>query len=121
MINADSATGRAPPAARSIPLLQGWADLTSGQVHYRNGSYCHLSRLEAELLRYLARQAGRVVSRDAILTEVWQLDPAKTLTRTIDMHIAHLRDKLGDDPARPRVLFTVHGQGYMLAAERRRR
>jgi two-component system, OmpR family, alkaline phosphatase synthesis response regulator PhoP len=99
---------------RALRLPEGWADLTLGQVRYQNGQGCTLSNREAELLRFLAAHVGRPVSRDEILTKVWRLDPRKTLTRTIDMHIAHLRSKLRDDSARPRVLVTIHGKGYML-------
>jgi len=98
----------------------GWADLADGKLHSRSGARVQLSKREAELLRYLARQAGQAVSRDQILLDVWQLDPRKTFTRTVDMHIAHLRNKLGDDPSRPEVLFTLHGHGYMLAGNHRR-
>ena len=68
-----------------------------------------------ELLRYLAANAGRAISRDEILQRVWRLDPRHLETRTIDMHVAHLRDKLHDDPDEPKVLRTVRGKGYMFA------
>ena len=69
------------------------------------------------MLHYLACHAGRAVSRDELLARVWGLNPAGITTRTIDMHIARLREKLHDDPAHPRIVLTVRGQGYMLAAE----
>ena len=67
-----------------------------------------LARLE-ELLH------GRAISRDELLQRVWRLDPRRIETRTIDMHIVSLREKLRDDPAAPKVLLTVRGQGYMIA------
>jgi DNA-binding response OmpR family regulator len=67
------------------------------------------------LLVYLARNAGRAVSRDELLARVWRLNPAGITTRTIDMHVARLREKLRDDQGSPRILLTVRGQGYMLA------
>ena len=67
-------------------------------------------------MHYLASHAGRAVSRDELLARVWGLDPAGITTRTIDMHIARLREKLRDDKASPRIVLTVRGQGYMLAA-----
>ena len=67
------------------------------------------------MLRYLASNAGRAVSRDEILRRVWRLDPNRLETRTIDMHIANLRTKLRDDPENPKVLLTVRGKGYMFA------
>ena len=54
-----------------------------------------LTRLETELYQYLAHHAGQPVSRDDLLRSVWGLDPNKTITRTVDMHIVHLRSKLG--------------------------
>jgi len=68
------------------------------------------------LLRYLAAHSGRAISRDEILLRVWRLDPKRMTTRTIDMHVANLREKLRDDPADPRVLLTVRGKGYMFAS-----
>ena len=67
------------------------------------------------MLRYLAGNAGRAISRDEILTRVWRLNPAKIETRTIDMHIANLREKLQDNTDEPKVLLTVRGKGYMFA------
>ena len=58
---------------------------------------------------------GRAISRDEILQRVWRLDPKRIETRTIDMHIANLRQKLGDDSEAPQVLLTVRGKGYMIA------
>jgi DNA-binding response OmpR family regulator len=69
-----------------------------------------------ELLSYLASHRGRTISRGEILARVWRLDPKRLETRTIDMHVAHLREKLRDDPAHPKVLLTVRGRGYMFAA-----
>jgi DNA-binding response OmpR family regulator len=94
----------------------GTADLLCGEVCYRDGQRCGLSGQETLLLRYLAGHAGQTVSRDELLSQVWGLNPTRTLTRTIDMHIAKLRQKLRDRAEGPKVLFTVHGRGYMLAA-----
>jgi DNA-binding response OmpR family regulator len=69
-----------------------------------------LTRTEEKLLRFLSDNAGRPVSRSEILATVWQLNPARVLTRTVDMHVAKLRAKLGDRDA----LVTVHRHGYML-------
>jgi len=66
------------------------------------------------LLACLARKPGTPVSRAEILAQVWKLDPRRTVTRTIDMHISLLRKKLGDIAKTPMVLLTVHGVGYML-------
>ena len=73
-----------------------------------------LSEREQSLLGYLALHSGRAVSRDELLDKVWGLSPAGITTRTIDMHVARLREKLRDDPDNPRIVITVRGQGYML-------
>ena len=66
-------------------------------------------------LRYLAENPGRAVSREELLRSLWGLDPRGVTTRTVDMHVARLREKLGDDPERPEVVATVRAKGYMLA------
>jgi DNA-binding response OmpR family regulator len=105
-----------PNHVNKIPLPQGVADLARSEVRFHDGQREELSTREVELLRYLAAHAGRAISRDELLLRVWRLDPKRLVTRTIDMHIAHMREKLRDDPAAPKVLLTVRGQGYMLAA-----
>ena len=99
-----------------LSLPEGVADFAQAEIRYHDGQRCELSGREAELLRYLAANCGRPVSRDEILERVWRLNPRRLITRTIDMHVAHLRDKLRDNPFSPRILFTVRGTGYMIAA-----
>jgi DNA-binding response OmpR family regulator len=72
--------------------------------------------MEAELLRYLVRSAGRIVARKALLEEVWGLHE-DTDTRAIDNFIVRLRRYIEEDPARPRHLLTVRGVGYRFVAE----
>jgi DNA-binding response OmpR family regulator len=105
-----------PNTITRIGLPEGVADLARCEVRFKNGKRNELSEREVELLRYLAGHAGRAISREEILRRVWRLDPKRLETRTIDMHIANLRDKLDDDPHQPKVLLTVRGKGYMLAA-----
>jgi DNA-binding response OmpR family regulator len=109
-----------PPAVRQLEFEGGLADLERQEVAFDDGERCELSERERELLHYLACHAGRAVSRDELLARVWGLDPAGITTRTIDMHIARLREKLRDDRGSPRIVLTVRGQGYMLAAARPR-
>ena len=91
-------------------------DLVRREVRYEDGERCELSEREAELIRYLASNPGRAISRDEILARVWRINPdAIVETRTIDMHIARVRQKLRDDSAKPRILLTVRGKGYMFA------
>ncbi len=106
-----------PPAVRRLAFDGGLADLERHEVQFDDGARCELSERERELLQYLARHAGRAISRDELLARVWGLDPSGITTRTIDMHIARLREKLREDPSRPRIVLTVRGQGYMLAPQ----
>jgi two-component system, OmpR family, alkaline phosphatase synthesis response regulator PhoP len=82
-----------------------------------NGNTIHLTLMEAELLRHLIRNRGRVVSRKSILEQVWGLRE-DTDTRAIDNFIVRLRRYLEDDPARPEHLLTVRGVGYRFEAGR---
>jgi len=96
----------------------GVVDLPRCEVRFDDGGRAELSEREIELLRYLAVNPGRAVSRDEILERVWKLNPRAIVeTRTIDMHVARLREKLRDDPGDPRVIRTVRGKGYLFVAE----
>ena len=70
-----------------------------------------LTEQESRLLRYLVRHRGEVVSREALLTEVWGYRSIP-FTRTVDVHIAWLRQKIEPNPKSPRYIATVRGQGY---------
>src|SRR5205085_3907406 len=80
------------------------------------GRTYRLTAMEADLLRHLVRNAGRVVSRREILEQVWDLH-SDTDTRAIDNFIVRLRRYIEDDPTRPRHLLTVRGVGYRFVAE----
>jgi len=105
----------------TLPFRGGIADLSRREIRYHAGDGCRLSELETALLRYLASNSGRTISRDELLSEVWHLNPARILTRTVDMHVSNLRKKLRDCSERPAVLFTVLGQGYAFAPSTRPR
>jgi two-component system alkaline phosphatase synthesis response regulator PhoP len=85
-------------------------DLQIGRV-FRAGEKVDLSERELALLRYLIERRGTVVSRDELLLNVWGYSTAPT-TRTVDVHIAMLRQKLERDPKNPELIVTVHSQGY---------
>jgi two-component system alkaline phosphatase synthesis response regulator PhoP len=70
-----------------------------------------LSVLELKLLRYLIEHRGAVISREELLDKVWGYD-AMPVTRTVDVHVASLRQKLERNPSRPEFIVTVHGLGY---------
>jgi DNA-binding response OmpR family regulator len=109
-------TPERPSSVRRLDFEGGSADLERREVRFDDGAVVELSEREHGLLLYLAGNARRAVSREEILARVWGLDPAGITTRTIDMHVARLREKLRDDPGRPRVVLTVRGRGYMLGA-----
>ncbi|MDI1484441.1 response regulator transcription factor [Polyangium sp. y55x31] len=88
-----------------------------GRVVTREGELVELTGLEFDLLCALARRPGRVVARDALLSEAGRGDVIVG-ERTVDVHISHLRQKLGDDPRSPRLIKTVRGVGYVLAKEK---
>ncbi len=80
------------------------------------GQAIALSALEFALLRELCAAAGRVLSRDFLLERVRQRE-YDVIDRSIDMHISHIRQKLGDDPKQPRWIKTVRSVGYMFVQE----
>jgi DNA-binding response OmpR family regulator len=85
-------------------------DFTSMEAT-RAGKAITLTSQEFKLLKYLAASAGRVVSREELLNEVWGYQNYPS-TRTVDNHVLRLRQKLEPDPATPRFLMTMHGAGY---------
>ena len=95
----------------------GVADLARCELRYADGTRTELSERERELLRYFVVNPGRAISRDEILSRVWRIDPKGISTRTIDMHVARLREKLRDSGDNPKIVLTVRGKGYMLASE----
>jgi DNA-binding response OmpR family regulator len=93
----------------------GSVDVAARLVHFEGGGEETLSERETELLRYLAGNAGRPVTREELLARVWGVTAPGIETRTVDMHVARLREKLRDDPDDPRILLTVRGKGYRFA------
>ena len=115
----DAVLRRSPERPRELSQvrLPGLvADLARCEVQYEDGGPIELSDKEAELLRYLAGNSGRAISREELLQRVWQLNPRGLATRTIDMHITRLREKLRDDATDPQIILTVRGKGYMFAS-----
>jgi two-component system alkaline phosphatase synthesis response regulator PhoP len=80
----------------------------------RDGEPVALSAMEYKLLVYFIRNRGAVLSRDEMLDKVWGYDAMPT-TRTVDVHVASLRQKLEKHPARPEHILTVHRLGYRFA------
>ncbi|MCC6557973.1 MAG: response regulator transcription factor [Polyangiaceae bacterium] len=87
-----------------------------GRVVTAGGKPAELTGIEVDILVALARRAGRVVAREALLEEAGRGD-VQVSERTVDVHISHLRQKLADDPRSPRIIKTVRGVGYVLARD----
>jgi DNA-binding response OmpR family regulator len=88
-------------------------DLSSREAR-RGDQSLDLTGLEFDLLAALVRRAGRVIPRDSLLTEAGRGDIIVS-DRTVDVHISHLRQKLGDDSRDPKLIKTVRGVGYVLS------
>jgi DNA-binding response OmpR family regulator len=80
---------------------------------FRDGKEIALTLKEYDLLDYLLSNAGKVMSREVLLARVWGYEYAGD-SRTVDVHIRWLREKVEDEPANPRHIKTVRGIGYRL-------
>ena len=87
-----------------------FVDLRGTEVT-QDGEPVNLSAREFQLLRYFIAHPGATLSRDELLKEVWGYS-AKVFTRTVDVHVAGLRQKLEQDPRQPKFILTVQGLGY---------
>ena len=81
----------------------------------KDGASVNLASKELQLLRYLVDHRGTVLSRESILSAVWEYQP-NVSTRTVDVHIAWLRQKLEENPQFPKFILTVRGMGYRFSA-----
>jgi DNA-binding response OmpR family regulator len=98
-------------AARSALKVGGLTIDPARRTADIDGRALDLTRLEFDVLAYLAANPGRVVSRKELLREVWQRTDS---ARTVDVHLSWLRRKLGDDVDDPRFLHVHRGVGIML-------
>ncbi|MBZ0182527.1 MAG: response regulator transcription factor [Melioribacteraceae bacterium] len=80
---------------------------------FNNGNEITMSHKEFELLHFLWKNKNKAVSRDDLLKEIWNQE-VFTTTRTIDNFIVKLRQKIEEDPNKPKIILTVHGVGYKL-------
>lgn len=116
-------------AAQAVNFLRlagaeasGWPRIRVGELHVDiarhsvrlRGRFLRLTRTEFELLAFLARRAGTVVSRQDLLRSVWRTPDVRD-HRVIDVHVSRLRRKLGEAATAPRYLHTVRGVGLTLA------
>ena len=100
--------------SETLTLDGATIDFGLGVARFANGDQTELSEREREVLRYLALNRGRPVSREELLQRVWHLEGRQMETRTVDMHVANLRSKLRDDAEAPRLIVTIRGKGYQL-------
>jgi two-component system, OmpR family, alkaline phosphatase synthesis response regulator PhoP len=110
---------QAPPLAQALAETYRFGavtvDFRSTEVR-RDGQLVELSAREFQLLRYFIEQRGAMLSRRQLLREVWGYETA-VLTRTVDVHVGLLRQKLEEDAKNPRHFLTMRGHGYKFAAE----
>ena len=107
---------RQAPTAQGQPLVaQDVRVDVAARRAWRGDTELELSPKEFDLLALLVREAGRVVSRQRVMAEVWDTTWMGS-TKTVDMHMSWLRRKLGDDAANPRYLTTVRGVGFRFEA-----
>lgn len=111
---------RTQPDAAGQEIVMG--DLTidvGGRTARKGADLVDLTGLEFDILLALARRAGRVVAREVLL-ELSGRGDVTVNDRVVDVHVSHLRRKLGDDSRSPRLIKTVRGVGYVLTREEER-
>jgi two-component system alkaline phosphatase synthesis response regulator PhoP len=99
-----------PPASETYVFDEVRIDFRRAEVT-RAGQPVEMAAREYNLLRYFIENRDQVLSRDKLLDEVWGYD-AMPVTRTVDVHVGLLRQKLEPNPRQPRYFLTVHGLGY---------
>lgn len=109
-----SARSRSGPVFETAEYGEILVDFRSARVS-KGGAPVLLSSKELQLLRFFIENAGAAMTRDELLNAVWGYD-AMTNTRTVDMHVARLRQKLESDPNDPKLIVTVRGLGYRFEA-----
>ena len=101
---------RIPSSTASLNLGEVRIDFVAHEVK-RDGRVIALTRLEFDLLAALAKEPGRVFTRDALLSEVWGYRQTAD-TRLVNVHVQRLRSKIERDPDNPELVMTVRGVGY---------
>ena len=110
---------RAKSAGPAVPRIYrfGKVEVDFGRFKLvKRGREIDLTSLEIAILKFLIAHRGDVVTREALLEKIWGYETFPT-TRTIDNHILKLRKKIEDDPARPRHLLSIYGEGYRFLDE----
>lgn len=107
------ATGNVGPKTETIEVGGLRLEPKTMRV-WLDGAELALTSYEFSLLRALAERAGQVLTREK-LVDLVRGSAEEAFDRSVDVHVSHLRQKLGDDPRHPRILKTIRGVGYMLA------
>ena len=105
-----NATASAAPTGENYRFGEIAVDFRKAEVT-KAGEILDLSAREFKLLKYFFEHRGAALTRDELLNEVWGYN-AMPSTRTVDVHVAWLRQKLEDNPRHPQYILTVHGLGY---------
>ncbi|MEQ8276763.1 MAG: response regulator transcription factor [Deltaproteobacteria bacterium] len=100
----------APSSLLELGALR--VDVDRREVHL-DGTYVELTTTEFEILRTLAANAGRIIPRERLM-ELARGDEYASFERSVDVHVSHIRKKLGDDPKNPTYVKTVRGVGYTM-------
>ena len=113
-----AATSEAPPAEDAGEVIRFKEIVIDSERHtvYKCGKALELTSREYELIKYLAAAPGKVVSREQLMSEVWQYDYYGDL-RAVDVAVRRLREKLEDNPADPLYVMTKRGVGYFFCEE----
>ncbi|MDP6692277.1 MAG: response regulator transcription factor [Alphaproteobacteria bacterium] len=105
-----------PSASSAIVLFDGWRlDRTGRELRSPSGDAVPLTTIEFDLLSTLAENDGKPVNRDDLFSVAPGHNTRSGYDRSVDVHIANLRKKIEQDPAKPQIIKTVRGVGYMLA------
>ena len=107
------ARGQAGPSTSMVRIGELTLDPSARQAVFR-GQSLDLTGYEFDLLRALAERAGRILSREQLM-ELARGASDEAFDRSVDVHISHLRQKLGDDARAPRIIKTIRGAGYLYA------
>ena len=105
-----------PEERQGLQLFNLFID-TDMYVVYKNGQPLDLTHREFELIHYMAKNSGKVMTREHLLQAVWGYEYFGDV-RTVDVTIRRLREKIEDDPSRPEIILTRRGLGYMVRSHR---
>jgi DNA-binding response OmpR family regulator len=110
---------RRPPIGKEGSVEPEFIDIGNIKVNFKNyvalkgKNEIKMSYKEFEILHYMFMNAGKIIQRDDLMSDVWSIDYEVT-TRTIDNFILKLRQKIEADPNNPKIILTVHGVGYKM-------